>query len=765
MSTHSGPSPTTNTSAVRNTVRRGKEKSQENLNEPASDAALREFCDKNYNQLLPILAKKMHQEKVQQEKLKAVKARLNFEETSQYSESGAQSRRRDITLKERSGKRDGVQKIGKGCIPQSSRSRGTEPAPKRHHDRKAYSRKGGRMLESEDSAGGHWKSKSKKQRSSMEDEDLSQPWATAKLERWAMPTWCHMFNSTLTENARVWFDDLLPKSIDGYDNLKEAFLTNYLQQKKCIKDPVEIHHIKQREGESTEDFVQRFKIESRDVKRAPEVMRISGFMHGITNPELIKRLHDKIPKSIDEMWKITTSFLRGEVAAGNQERKKTFPPWKQQDAGHRQNFKKGGFKNQQRKVQSSSSNDNTGGKRNARKFCEFHGEVGHTTDECMHLKRQIEEMLKAGKLSHLIKELKQNNGKDQAKVAKKGEVAGKDKPLAILMVQSRRKIAKQRTTQTFSSETMISFPPLGEEDGTEGPMVIEAEVRGHLVHRMYIDGGTSSEILYEHCFNQLRPEIRNQMVPATTYLVGFSGEIIWPLGQVSLLVKIGDEEHSTSAWMNFMVVRSHSPYNGIIGRPGVRRIKAIPSTAHGMLKFPVTGGTVTLRSSRIIPLECAMISGPRTQQPVVDQVTEEKIQVAIHPEYPEQTIAIGSTLTEEGRKKLCGLLRQNLDIFAWKPADMTGVPRHIAEHRLNVREGCFPVRQKKRGQAPERNKAICEEVEKLVNAGIMKEVHYHSWLSNPVMVKKHDKSWKMCVDFKDLNKACPKDGYPLPKIE
>ncbi|GJT39250.1 reverse transcriptase domain-containing protein [Tanacetum coccineum] len=146
------------------------------------------------------------------------------------------------------------------------------------------------------------------------------------------------------------------------------------------------------------------------------------------------------------------------------------------------------------------------------------------------------------------------------------------------------------------------------------------------------------------------------MVPATTYLVGFSGEIIWPLGQVSLLVKIGDEEHSTSAWMNFMVVRSHSPYNGIIGRPGVRRIKAIPSTAHEMLKFPVTGGTVTLRSSRIIPLECGMISGPRKQQPMVDQVTEEKIQVAIYPKYPKQTIAIGSTLTEKGRKKLCGLL-------------------------------------------------------------------------------------------------------------
>ncbi|GJV28067.1 reverse transcriptase domain-containing protein [Tanacetum coccineum] len=303
-------------------------------------------------------------------------------------------------------------------------------------------------------------------------------------------------------------------------------------------------------------------------------------------------------------------------------------------------------------------------KRNASKFCEFHGEVGHTTDECMQLKRQIGEMLKAGKLSHLIKELKQNNGKDQAKVEKKGDAARKDKSLTILMVQSGRKIAKQRITQTFSPETMISFPSLGEEYGTEGPMVIEAEVGGHLVHRMYVDGGASSEILYEHCFNQLRPEIRNKMVPATTYLIGISGEIIW--------------------WMG----KSHSPYNGIIGRPGVRRIKSIPSTSHEMLKFPVTGGTVTLRSSGIIPLECAMVLGPRTRQSVVDQAIEEKIQVAIYPEYPEQTIAI----------------------------DMTGVPHHIAEHRLNIREGCFPIRQKKRGQAPERNKAICQEVEKLVNA-------------------------------------------------
>ncbi|GJW31352.1 hypothetical protein Tco_0051384 [Tanacetum coccineum] len=161
----------------------------------------------------------------------------------------------------------------------------------------------------------------------------------------------------------------------------------------------------------------------------------------------------------------------------------------------------------------------------------------------------------------------------------------------------------------------------------------------------------------------------------------------------------------------------------------------------------VRGGILTLRSSRIISLECTMVSGPEAQPSSITQAAEERIRVAIHPKYPEKTIAIGSTLTEEGRKVLGSVTPSG------------------TSYRLNVREGCLPVRQKKRSQAPERNKEIQEEVAKLLDAGIMKEVYYHNWLSNPVMVKKHEDSWMMCVDFKDLNKACPKDGYPLPEID
>ncbi|GJY96494.1 reverse transcriptase domain-containing protein [Tanacetum coccineum] len=460
--------------------------------------------------------------------------------------------------------------------------------------------------------------------------------AAAKVERWSIPTWCHMFNSTLIGSDRVWFDDLPPESIDSYDDLKKAFLANYLQQKKCIKDPVEIHHIKQREGESTEDFVERFKTESRHVRGAPECMKIFGFMHGITNPELIKRLHDNIPKSVDEMMR---------------------------ESGRKQNFdRKGDFQNQQRSER--------------------------RRDKFTFLSKSPREILP-------LEKAKTREQKGSAKGGKKGRNVRKGHASSYINGPTVSKMARQRIIQSFSSDLEISFPPLADEEGMKGPMVIEAEIGGHFVHRIYVDEGSASKILYEHFFIRLSKEVKNQMVLATTPLVGFSGEIIWPMGQLSLLVKIGDEEYSTSVWMDFAVVRSESPYNGIIGRPGVSKIQSVASTACKMLKFPVPGGVLTLRSSKIIPLECSMVFGPKVQPFATNEAIEERIKVAIHPEYPEQTIAKGSTLTEDAQKALCDLLRHNLD------------------------EGCSPVRQKKRSQAPERNKAIQEEVEKLVDAGII----------------------------------------------
>ncbi|GKB03979.1 reverse transcriptase domain-containing protein [Tanacetum coccineum] len=120
--------------------------------------------------------------------------------------------------------------------------------------------------------------------------------------------------------ARVWFDELPPESIDGYKDLNAAFLPYFMQQKKYVKDPVEIHNIKQRDGETIEDFMEQFKVETGCMKGALECMLISGFMHRVNNPELTKRLNEHVPKTMEEMMVMTTAFIRGETAAAGKKK-------------------------------------------------------------------------------------------------------------------------------------------------------------------------------------------------------------------------------------------------------------------------------------------------------------------------------------------------------------------------------------------------------------------------------------------------------------
>ena len=111
------------------------------------------------------------------------------------------------------------------------------------------------------------------------------------------------------------------------------------------------------------------------------------------------------------------------------------------------------------------------------------------------------------------------------------------------------------------------------------------------------------------------------------------------------------------------------------------------------------------------------------------------------------------------------LLTANADVFAWSAADMSGIPPETITHRLNVDPTMRPVRQKKRSFAPERQRAIDEEVDKLLEAGFIRESTYPDWLANVVMVKKASGKWRICIDYTDLNRACLKDSFPLPKID
>ncbi|GKB00703.1 reverse transcriptase domain-containing protein [Tanacetum coccineum] len=357
--------------------------------------------------------------------------------------------------------------------------------------------------------------------------------AAAQVEHWAMLTWCHMFNSTRIGTARVWFDELPPEIIDGYKDLKAAFLTYFMQQKKYVKDPVEIHNIKQRDGETIEDFMERFKVETGCMKGAPECMQIFGFMHGVNS---------------------TNTFQR---------------PWK---------------KCWQSPLPSYEEN---------------------------------------------------------------------------LLLLPKRKVTPRGNHKTSPSDMFQ---------------------RGNLTSEVSQgkEGGPTGLPPYQN--TQRNPRGRSGKVQTTT-------------------------THG-----------HYHPYNGIIGRPGIREIQAVPSKAHRMPKFPVDREIVTIRSTILIPTKCATVTTSSKNILKEAEVRHENFKVALHPNFPDQEVAIGGTLSAKGRTELCSLLKENLDIFAWQSSDMTGVLRFVAEHLLNIREGYSSVRQKKMGQAPERAKAIQAEAQKLVEA-------------------------------------------------
>ncbi|CAA0841906.1 Uncharacterized mitochondrial protein AtMg00860, partial [Striga hermonthica] len=131
----------------------------------------------------------------------------------------------------------------------------------------------------------------------------------------------------------------------------------------------------------------------------------------------------------------------------------------------------------------------------------------------------------------------------------------------------------------------------------------------------------------------------------------------------------------------------------------------------------------------------------------------------------QKSLRIGANLQEPIRSNLIQFLQSNTDVFAWKHEDMKGIDLRKACHRLNLDKTVKPVIQKRRKFGPDRHKALEEEVNGLIDNKFVKEAKYPTWISNPVLVKKATGLWRLCIDFSDLNQACPKDSYPIPHID
>ena len=132
---------------------------------------------------------------------------------------------------------------------------------------------------------------------------------------------------------------------------------------------------------------------------------------------------------------------------------------------------------------------------------------------------------------------------------------------------------------------------------------------------------------------------------------------------------------------------------------------------------------------------------------------------------PEKFFQVGSELPPQEKEELIGFLRENMNVFAWDTYEALGVDPSFICHHLNVNPSVTPKKQPPRRPSKEHANAVKDEVTKLKKAGAIKEVFYPEWLANTVVVKKKSGKWRVCVDFTDLNNACPKDPVPIPQID
>ncbi|GFZ10804.1 hypothetical protein Acr_22g0002020 [Actinidia rufa] len=338
-------------------------------------------------------------------------------------------------------------------------------------------------------------------------------------------------------------------------------------------------------------------------------------------------------------------------------------------------------------------------KRNRNKYCEFYRDHGHNTDDCFQLKEQIADLIKRGYLRKYVADHPPPNSPEKR--------YGDNKPTAgnIQMIHggfrsggcstsSRKRHARssfrlaEEEIYNLSSLCVCDQPPItfSNEDlrGLHLPhddaLVVSAIVANFNVQRILIDSGSSADILFISVFEKMKVGI-DKLHPFHTPLIGFGGNT-HPLGWINLPITLGTELHQTIVWQDFIVVDCPSPYNAILGRPTLGRIKAITSTYHLKMKFPTLTGIGEVKGNQKTAgewpedIESLILKDPR--ETVNTKPLEEVVPISIHPNYPDCQVMIGTELTNELRIALINFLKKNSDIFAWSQGNVPGIDPEVA---------------------------------------------------------------------------------------
>jgi hypothetical protein len=317
-------------------------------------------------------------------------------------------------------------------------------------------------------------------------------------------------------------------------------------------------------------------------------------------------------------------------------------------------------------------------------------------------------------------------------------------------------------------------------------MVINCSVAGWDLHKVLVDNGSQADIIFLHAFDCMGIS-HNLLKPSDNPLYGFGGKGTFPVGKIELPLSFSVAPNARSEQVTFDIVDMVYPYNAIMGQGSIHKFEAAIHGLYLCMKIPGPQGVITVYGNQQTArnIERDFVPGqrnihylttqrevPEAARPAANEHETTQLQsndgtktVPLDPATPKQTVIISEDLTSQDEEKLISCLSRNKDVFAWSALDLVGVSRTVIEHSLGIDPSVRPKKQWLCKMSDEKIEAAKAEVHRLLEANFIEPVAYPTWLTNVVMVQKKSSKWRMCIDFTSLNKACPKDNFPLPRID